>query len=123
VASDLLTFFESFYEKYPQYNQQDLYIFGESYAGHYVPATAALILKSNSIAARNLKGIGKVLGTRVLLNTHTKLVSFCQSACLSVCPSVCLLTCLSVCLLACLLTCLPAWFDCFHSPISWHLPF
>ena len=31
VASDLLTFLDSFYKKYPQYNQQDLYIFGESY--------------------------------------------------------------------------------------------
>lgn len=31
VASDLLTFMDSFYGKYPQYVQQDLYIFGESY--------------------------------------------------------------------------------------------
>ncbi|XP_062515371.1 uncharacterized protein LOC134190856 [Corticium candelabrum] len=58
VASDLLTFMNLFYEKFPEYNQRDLYIFGESYAGHYIPATSALILKSNSIAARNLKGIG-----------------------------------------------------------------
>ncbi|XP_065846742.1 uncharacterized protein [Oscarella lobularis] len=58
VAQDLLTFMTKFYTLYPQYSNVDLYIIGESYAGHYVPATAALIMKSDSLAARNLKGIG-----------------------------------------------------------------
>ena len=46
-----------FYAKYLQYSKLDLYIIGESYAGHYVPAIGKAIVASNSLYAQNLKGI------------------------------------------------------------------
>ena len=46
-----------FYAKYPQYSKLDLYIIGESYAGHYVPAIGKAIFARNSIYPQNLKGI------------------------------------------------------------------
>ncbi|XP_065846356.1 uncharacterized protein [Oscarella lobularis] len=57
VAADLLYFMAQFYSRYPQYANADLYIIGESYAGHYIPATAALMLKTDSQFSKNLKGI------------------------------------------------------------------
>ena len=50
-------FMLQFYEKYPKYSNLDLYITGESYAGHYIPAIGRAIVESNSIYAKNLKGI------------------------------------------------------------------
>ena len=79
IGMELWNMMLKFYELYPKYANLDLYIFGESYgklvasilkfrinpaltlsslAGHYVPATAQLILESNSIYNKNLKGIG-----------------------------------------------------------------
>mmetsp|Transcript_8398 Transcript_8398/g.16277 ORF Transcript_8398/g.16277 Transcript_8398/m.16277 type:complete len:439 (-) Transcript_8398:353-1669(-) len=54
VANDMWSFLMGFYKKYPKYQGLDLHIFGESYAGHYVPATAAKII--DNIAA----GMGEV---------------------------------------------------------------
>ncbi|CAI8028703.1 Serine carboxypeptidase S10 family member 1 [Geodia barretti] len=58
IATELWDFIRQFYQLYPKYSTLDLYIFGESYAGHYVPATGQVIVESNSIYAKNLKGIG-----------------------------------------------------------------
>ncbi|XP_076891411.1 serine carboxypeptidase-like 45, partial [Bidens hawaiensis] len=55
TAGDNLVFLEKWFEKYPEYKNRDFYITGESYAGHYVPQLATLIL--NSKAKINLKGI------------------------------------------------------------------
>ncbi|XP_076936643.1 serine carboxypeptidase-like 45 [Bidens hawaiensis] len=55
TASDNLAFLEKWFEKYPQYKNRDFYITGESYAGHYVPQLANLIVHSK--AKINLKGI------------------------------------------------------------------
>jgi len=41
------------------FNQTDLYIFGESYGGKYVPSIARLVSQKNEL---NLKGIGIVDG-------------------------------------------------------------
>jgi cathepsin A (carboxypeptidase C) len=47
VAKNMLYFLQGFYEQFPQYQSTDFYIFGESYAGHYVPAIAHKIWQSN----------------------------------------------------------------------------
>ncbi|KAL8197769.1 hypothetical protein R6Q57_024210 [Mikania cordata] len=56
TAGDNLVFLEKWLKKYPEYKNRDFYITGESYAGHYVPQLASLIVHSK--AKINLKGIG-----------------------------------------------------------------
>ncbi|WP_316802050.1 S10 family peptidase [Pedobacter nototheniae] len=60
-ATDQLYFgLQQFYKIYPQYLKLDLYIFGESFGGVYVPKIAASILNANKVLKPqiNLKGIG-----------------------------------------------------------------
>ncbi|XP_071720100.1 serine carboxypeptidase-like 45 [Rutidosis leptorrhynchoides] len=55
TAGDNLAFLVNWFKKYPEYMNRDFYITGESYAGHYVPQLANLIVHSK--AKINLKGI------------------------------------------------------------------
>ncbi|XP_074320547.1 serine carboxypeptidase-like 45 [Silene latifolia] len=55
TAKDNLEFLQKWLTKFPEYKKSDLFITGESYAGHYVPQLADLILKTN--LGSNLKGI------------------------------------------------------------------
>jgi len=55
MASELLTLLNGFFKLHPKYYHLDLYIFGESYAGKYIPNIAQYILQYSSI---NLKAIG-----------------------------------------------------------------
>ncbi|CAI0442997.1 unnamed protein product [Linum tenue] len=55
TAKDNLAFLQRWLVKFPEYNNRDLLITGESYAGHYVPQLAQLIVESGSNL--NLKGI------------------------------------------------------------------
>ena len=48
AAQQLLVFLEEFYQIFPQFLNQDFYIFGESYAGHYIPALAYQILTTEN---------------------------------------------------------------------------
>ncbi|KAL0365430.1 UNVERIFIED_CONTAM: Polyadenylate-binding protein RBP47 [Sesamum angustifolium] len=60
TAADAYTFLLNWFEQFPEYKTRDFYITGESYAGHYVPQLASLILKNNKITNHtviNLKGI------------------------------------------------------------------
>ncbi|KAH6788574.1 serine carboxypeptidase-like 40 [Perilla frutescens var. frutescens] len=60
TAADSYTFLVNWLERFPEYKSRDFYLTGESYAGHYVPQLAQLILRNNKIATRtliNLKGI------------------------------------------------------------------
>ncbi|XP_048127470.1 serine carboxypeptidase-like 45 [Rhodamnia argentea] len=54
TARDNLAFLRNWFEKFPDYKERDLFITGESYAGHYVPQLALLIVQSELF---NLKGI------------------------------------------------------------------
>ncbi|KAM3426981.1 hypothetical protein NHJ13734_009172 [Beauveria thailandica] len=55
-AKDLYSLLTFFFKQYPQYATQDFHISGESYAGHYIPLTAAEIL-SHADRNINLKSI------------------------------------------------------------------
>lgn len=60
TAKDSYTFLINWLERFPEYKSRDFYITGESYAGHYVPQLAQLILQNNKITNQtviNLKGI------------------------------------------------------------------
>ncbi|XP_003387315.1 PREDICTED: serine carboxypeptidase-like 49 [Amphimedon queenslandica] len=80
LAIDLWNMMLAFYEKYPKYSKLDLYIFGESYAGHYVPAFARAILASNSIYSENLKGIAIGNGWTDPLVQYTQFAPFALHA-------------------------------------------
>jgi len=47
VAENMYTFLQGFFTKFPQYQKRAFFIFGESYAGHYVPAIAHRIHTGN----------------------------------------------------------------------------
>ncbi|KAJ1404266.1 Serine carboxypeptidase, serine active site [Sesbania bispinosa] len=55
TARDNMVFLQRWLAKFPQYKNNEFYIMGESYAGHYVPQLAELIVKSK--VNINLKGI------------------------------------------------------------------
>ncbi|KAI3803687.1 hypothetical protein L1987_31847 [Smallanthus sonchifolius] len=60
TAKDSYTFLINWLERFPEYKTRDFYIAGESYAGHYIPQLAQLILQSNqnnNHTVINLKGI------------------------------------------------------------------
>ncbi|KAK6143531.1 hypothetical protein DH2020_023879 [Rehmannia glutinosa] len=60
TAADSYVFLINWLERFPEYKTRDFYITGESYAGHYVPQLADLILQNNKITNQtivNLKGI------------------------------------------------------------------
>ncbi|GMH72032.1 hypothetical protein TrST_g2554 [Triparma strigata] len=56
TADDNLAALHSFYEKFPQFMENDLFITGESYAGVYVPTLAENVLLDETFPAK-LKGI------------------------------------------------------------------
>lgn len=47
VSEDAYYFFQAFFQTHPEYAKSPLYIVGESYAGHYVPAIAHRIYTGN----------------------------------------------------------------------------
>lgn len=62
VADNLVSLMQQFYKIFPETSSNDLYITGESYGGHYVPAFGARVLEHNAKlgageAAIPLKGI------------------------------------------------------------------
>ncbi|KAF6155591.1 hypothetical protein GIB67_007849 [Kingdonia uniflora] len=65
TARDNLVFLARWFIKFPQYKHRELFITGESYAGHYIPQLAELMIKFNKKEELfNLKGIA--LGNPVL---------------------------------------------------------
>ncbi|KAK7399272.1 hypothetical protein VNO78_10452 [Psophocarpus tetragonolobus] len=65
TARDNLVFLQRWFKKFPQYRHRDLFLAGESYAGHYIPQLAKLMIEINKKEKMfNLKGIA--LGNPVL---------------------------------------------------------
>lgn len=61
VAADMYDFLQQFFKTHTEYSKLDFYAFGESYAGHYIPAVTHQIWKNNNNLPRgaitiNLKG-------------------------------------------------------------------
>lgn len=50
VAEDMYQFLHEFFASKPELSNRELYIFGESYGGHFAPATAARVGKSLNLA-------------------------------------------------------------------------
>lgn len=48
VGDNMVSFFYSFLKEHPELAQKDLYISGESYAGHYLPAIGRSIINANN---------------------------------------------------------------------------
>jgi len=60
TAVDSYIFLLNWLERFPEYKGRDFYIAGESYAGHYIPELAAVIVavrKHTGEDPTNLKGI------------------------------------------------------------------
>eukprot|EP00798_Chlamydomonas_sp_ICE-L_P017887 gene17887-24279_t len=60
VAEDMLDFLQEFFEVHPELADNDFYVTGESYAGHYVPAVANRVWKAKKNgegAPINFKGL------------------------------------------------------------------
>jgi carboxypeptidase C (cathepsin A) len=64
VSRDMYNFLQAFYAAHPEYKPNPFHVFGESYGGHFVPATAGAILAGNKVAVNEgkfvipLKGVG-----------------------------------------------------------------
>lgn len=60
VGDDMYVFLQAFFQTFPQYQSNDFYITGESYGGHYVPATSHRVYEGNTHNEGvhiNLKGV------------------------------------------------------------------
>ncbi|XP_010551814.1 PREDICTED: serine carboxypeptidase-like 25 isoform X3 [Tarenaya hassleriana] len=73
TAKDSLQFLIQWLDRFPQYKNREIYIAGESYAGHYVPQLAREIMNYNkhSKPPINLKGI--MVGNAVTDNYYDNL--------------------------------------------------
>ncbi|KAI4352466.1 hypothetical protein L6164_006716 [Bauhinia variegata] len=73
TAKDSLEFVIRWLERFPRYKNREVYITGESYAGHYVPQLAKEIMSYNTKAKHpiNLKGI--MVGNAVTDNYYDNL--------------------------------------------------
>lgn len=59
-AKDMLTFLLKWFEKFPEFKSRDLFLTGESYAGHYIPQLAVAVLDYNAQSKKfkfNLRGV------------------------------------------------------------------
>jgi len=84
TASQNLQVITEFLKKHPELQGRDLYLSGESYAGHYVPFTAQALLDAEDPPDLNLKGIavGNPLVQRCS-NLYTEVSTFYNYALLS----------------------------------------
>lgn len=65
TASNNLEALISFFEKFPEYENRDFYISGESYAGIYIPTLANKIIDHNASSSKKINLIGILVGNGV----------------------------------------------------------
>jgi serine carboxypeptidase-like clade 2 len=77
TSDDAYTFLVNWLEKFPEYQDRDFFITGESYAGHYIPELANLIVSKNRANnATNIKLKGVAIGNADLDDNLTLQASF-----------------------------------------------
>jgi carboxypeptidase C (cathepsin A) len=67
-------FYNFFFVKYPQFKKNPLYIFGESYGGHYVPQFAYDLFATDRFDIKDLNLQGVAIGdglTQALIQLST----------------------------------------------------
>ncbi|KAF7829755.1 serine carboxypeptidase-like 42 [Senna tora] len=60
TANDMYLFMLKWYEKFPTFRTRELFLTGESYAGHYIPQLADALLNHNDVSTDfkfNIKGV------------------------------------------------------------------
>uniref|UniRef100_A0A0E0KEH1 Carboxypeptidase n=1 Tax=Oryza punctata TaxID=4537 RepID=A0A0E0KEH1_ORYPU len=77
TTDDAYTFLINWMKKFPEYQDRDFFITGESYAGHYIPELANLIVSNNrAINSTNIKLKGVAIGNADLHDNVTLRASF-----------------------------------------------
>uniref|UniRef100_A0A0D9VUP4 Carboxypeptidase n=1 Tax=Leersia perrieri TaxID=77586 RepID=A0A0D9VUP4_9ORYZ len=77
TTDDAYTFLINWLKKFPEYQDRDFFIIGESYAGHYIPELANLIVSNNrAINSTNIKLKGVAIGNADLHDNVTLRASF-----------------------------------------------
>ncbi|BBN05140.1 serine carboxypeptidase-like clade II [Marchantia polymorpha subsp. ruderalis] len=68
TARDNMMFLLNWFEKFPEYKSREFFLTGESYAGHYIPQLAQLVLKYNENPTRGFSFnlIGVALGNPLI---------------------------------------------------------
>ncbi|XP_057824274.1 serine carboxypeptidase-like 42 [Cryptomeria japonica] len=77
TAMDMLTFLSNWIQRFPEYAFRDLFLAGESYAGHYIPQLAAKVIKyneGNTSYKFNLKGV--LIGNPLLVLNVDSIATF-----------------------------------------------
>lgn len=73
VASQFEEFLLGFYKKYPAFKDRELYVTGESYAGHYIPFVSAKILESQPLQDAGVNLAGVAIGNGLVSEYHQAL--------------------------------------------------
>ncbi|XP_058067750.1 serine carboxypeptidase II-2-like isoform X2 [Magnolia sinica] len=77
TAQDSLVFLKKWFKRFPQYKGRDFYLAGESYAGHYVPQLAQVIVRSQKLAEENSINLkGYMVGNALTDDFHDHLGLF-----------------------------------------------
>ncbi|CAN4080596.1 unnamed protein product [Withania somnifera] len=71
TAIDNFVFLLNWIQRFPEYKKRDFYIAGESYAGHFVPQLAEMILHHNKLANKTLINLKGVMIGNAVINYET----------------------------------------------------
>lgn len=77
LAKDMLVFLLRWLEKFPEFRTRNLFLAGESYAGHYIPQLADVILEYNSRHSNRFK----LKGIAVSNKNYTNKICYFSNLC------------------------------------------